>query len=325
MRLAPQRAVLVVVSIAAVLLGLEVGLRVQHAWIRGRSFYQHAAYPGRVFERKPHARAEINSLGLRDRELLAARPPGALRVVALGDSVTAGYCVAFDEAWPKRLETLLRKQRAQDEVLNFGVPQYSTVQEVALLEELGIGLGPDLVVLAYVLNDPTPDGSINDFFRSDRAPSLAIDWIGRRIRRLPGGGPPPWLEGCTPFDYYSRMHCDAGKWARVEAAVARLHALSATHGFDVLLAVFPLLPVGTDAGFEDYPWAGIHERVLELGARNGFATLDLRHSLTARRPAELRCAPDDRLHPNATGHDLAARALLDAILELRPAERVASG
>src|SRR5215469_15014635 len=49
----------------------------------------------------------LNALGFREPHLPSPKPPGVLRVVALGDSFTRGYGVEEHQAWPRRLETVL--------------------------------------------------------------------------------------------------------------------------------------------------------------------------------------------------------------------------
>jgi hypothetical protein len=65
----------------------------------------------------------LNALGFREPRLPSPKPPGVLRVVALGDSFTQGYGVEEDEAWPRRLETALdARHPGRYQVVNLGVP-----------------------------------------------------------------------------------------------------------------------------------------------------------------------------------------------------------
>jgi hypothetical protein len=47
---------------------------------------------------------KINSYGLRDYEYLLNKPPGATRILALGDSVTFGFGVNLEDTYTKILE-----------------------------------------------------------------------------------------------------------------------------------------------------------------------------------------------------------------------------
>jgi lysophospholipase L1-like esterase len=310
------RLALSVGAILVSLLALESGFRLYHAVVDARSRYQPADDPSVLFVGKPHFAPGVNALGFRDVEHAIPKPPGVYRILVLGDSVTAGYGVEFADAYPRRLASLLRGREDQSyEVVNFGLSQYSTVQEVALFRERGSRMRPDLVVLAYVLNDPTRDGGINDYFERHRAPSLAAEWLTRRSKellRVPEGV--ERIPGCRSFDYYSWMHCDADKWARVSAAFGDLGSLSRRDGFRVLVVIFPLLP--DSASFSGYPWQSIHHRVAAEAARNGFATLDLLAVFAERTPSELALAPSDPLHPSRLGHEIAAQAIYRELSDL---------
>src|SRR5262245_2259448 len=50
---------------------------------------------------------EINSLGFRGPETVQPKPPGELRILALGDSITMGEGVEDEETYARRLENYL--------------------------------------------------------------------------------------------------------------------------------------------------------------------------------------------------------------------------
>jgi acyl-CoA thioesterase I len=96
------------------------------AWINGRRVARAASYG--PFGRKRQPRL-IHSLVLAlaaalmllwPREPLAA-PSGALRIVALGDSLTAGYGLPQDAAFPAVLERALKARGHRVEIINAGV------------------------------------------------------------------------------------------------------------------------------------------------------------------------------------------------------------
>lgn len=307
------RLLLVLVGGALPLIAIEGAMRLHAAHVLVRSPYRLADEPRRNFVRKPHADAETNALGFRDRERDLRKAPGGVRIVVLGDSVTYGHGIALEDRFTHQLEQLLGQNGARVEVVNLGMPQYSTVQEVATFEAIGIDLAPDLVIVAYVLNDPNPEGMINDYFFRERAPSRALAWLERRTR---------WwrravrvLPGCRGHDYYSRIHCNADHWAASEAAFDRLAQLTRASGCPVLLVVFPLLDADPQASFASYRWLDAHRQVIEAAQRRGFATLDLLPALAPYRPAELQVHPDDVLHPNARGHRITAAAIGRALMD----------
>jgi lysophospholipase L1-like esterase len=120
----------------------------------------------------------INSLGLRGREVRRDKPPSVFRIVMLGGSGTFGYAAGSDDATiPAILERRLQSisgLRKQPQVLNAGVIAFISNQDLVYLERELIDLDPDLVI-AY--------NGYNDFFaavtltQGCRTPLPKPEWI----------------------------------------------------------------------------------------------------------------------------------------------------
>jgi acyl-CoA thioesterase I len=76
----------------------------------------------------------------------------ALRLVALGDSLTAGYLLPADAAFPVVLEKALRKDGFNVTVVNAGVSGDTAAEGLARLD-WAIGEGADAVILELGAND----------------------------------------------------------------------------------------------------------------------------------------------------------------------------
>ncbi len=125
-------------------------------------------------------RWKINEAGYRGPSA-GARLPGRPRIVAIGDSYTFGYGVEEEEAYPRRLEAILRAEHGVEvEVFNLGVGGYGTTQEVWWLREaIEEGIAPDVVILGFY-----PGNDLSDSIRGEGALAAA------RPGALPAGVEP---------------------------------------------------------------------------------------------------------------------------------------
>ena len=87
-------------------------------------------------------------------------PTRTLRVVALGDSLTAGYGLQATEAFPAKLEAALRSEGLNVSVENAGVSGDTTAGGLARLDQSIAGATkPDLVIVELGANDILRGGS----------------------------------------------------------------------------------------------------------------------------------------------------------------------
>ena len=95
-----------------------------------------------------------NAQGFRDtRPYLYPKPPSTLRTICLGDSHTEGFEVRQDRTYSEILESRLRREGRDAEVMNAGISGFGTAEQLVFLENEGIKYAPDFVVLAFSAND----------------------------------------------------------------------------------------------------------------------------------------------------------------------------
>jgi hypothetical protein len=94
-----------------------------------------------------------NSQGFRDRERAFERTGNAPRVLALGDSMTWGAGVSYDETFTALLEQSLQAVASGAEVVNLGVPGWGPHEEFHLLKVYGIRFHPDVVLLNFTVSN----------------------------------------------------------------------------------------------------------------------------------------------------------------------------
>jgi len=301
-----------------------------------------ATYPGAGDEPGREVRYAINSLGFRGPETTEAKPPGTVRVIAVGDSFTYGTGVDDADTWPRLLEAELRARAARSgaeqrvEVLNWGVPAYNTRQELAQLKHKVARFAPDLVVWCVYINDASGERRGQD----DGAPR-EHPWEARMVERL-GLTSGRFAEGARRTPAQARMMawrersrlCDlvASKlngwltarlttrgyladWAEgspgramVESSLPQAAVLARVHGFDLVTVMYPDLP--SLAG--DYDFAEQHAFVGELCAKAGIEFHDLTGVFVGRDPASLQAHAHDK-HPNGLANRLAAKVLAEIV------------
>ena len=101
---------------------------------------------------------KINRDGMRGPVFAKTKPPNTLRIAVLGDSMTEGTQVAVKNIFSSILENDLNKcnlfGEKKVEVINFGVSDYGTAQELIVLREKVWLYDPDFVLLAiFTQND----------------------------------------------------------------------------------------------------------------------------------------------------------------------------
>lgn len=260
----------------------------------------------------------FNGAGFRDVEHPVDAGPGVERIVVVGDSVSVGYGVPFEQIFASELR---RRLGTSVEVLNVAMSGLNAPQEVHLLEVEGLRYDPDLVVLNFVLNDcdfhtryraalayrEKKDSEIGllgipvppELKRALKSSAL-IYFVKQRVELLVAS------EADVDPDYVARIWDEPANREKVRDALARLAALGRAHDLEVLVAIWPVL-----VDFEDYPYREIHAWVAEEARSRGLAALDLLPAFAGSGgPRGLQITPDDVFHPNARGHALAAEAFL---------------
>ncbi|MFC2157978.1 SGNH/GDSL hydrolase family protein [Acidobacteriota bacterium] len=97
---------------------------------------------------------KTNSLSFRGEEITTEKPPGTLRIAAVGDSITDGFFVDNESTWEYYLEDMLASQLQKHvEVINCAHGGGSIDKQLAILKRFVLPLKPDLVILTFVTND----------------------------------------------------------------------------------------------------------------------------------------------------------------------------
>jgi len=149
------------VTVLVLLVGAELVLRVtyrpeivgsviRYDPVLGWSLRPGASVWSDMPERGTRIRIRVNSLGLRDHEVQAARTPGRRRILIIGDSIAFGSGLDAGERFS---DQLARELGDRVEVINAGVPGWGNDQELLFYERTLRALHPDVVILTFTMNN----------------------------------------------------------------------------------------------------------------------------------------------------------------------------
>lgn len=254
---------------------------------------------------------KTNSYGYRDREFSLEKPPGVLRIVMLGDSFTEGWGAPEQETFSKRIERRYNEQGIPAEVINTGVGNYNTIQEVELFLTEAYRFHPDIVVLNFAFNDAEP-------VPHERPPSFLMRYcysciflMGRydALKRMVFGGQ-DWAE------YYLGLFGDGTTpgWLAAKAALKRLADYCKQNNIQLLVANHPELH-----DVKHYRFQKITDLIRGAAAENNAAFIDLLPYVQDQDSASLWVTPPDP-HPNGLAHKFLADGIFHALEELRKAQ-----
>lgn len=112
---------------------------------------------------------KVNNLGFRDEPMTVEKPEGVFRILLLGDSFIEGEGVNLEQTAAQVLERKLTDIVGRPvEVVNMGVMSYSPIIYRRVIEDKGLPLNPDLVIVAVDMSD----------FQNDYAYSKDLDENG---------------------------------------------------------------------------------------------------------------------------------------------------
>jgi lysophospholipase L1-like esterase len=254
------------------------------------------------------------------------------RVLFLGDSITFGYGVRDEEVVSERVRARLAAAGISVEVVNTGVASYNSEQEAAYYASEGRRYDPDVVVVGVCWNDINDKSEVrvaaNGYLVDARNPgpaSAAWSSLEFELRnfvkqsRLLYGSVERWRayqSSRTPDDH-AGFRSDvlqgtmtprvAAGWSQMESAFTRLQRDVADRGARLLVVAFPM-PLMLEGSF---PESSYPARLREFTDRSGIAFLDLTDAFRSQFDGhESLFIAFDADHPNASGHDLAAREIV---------------
>lgn len=299
----------VVINQGTMHLGLEMWKYAKHAKVRSEN-------PEIGHRNRPNVDIELmgvnvktESHGLRDhKERTYEKAPGTYRIMVLGDSITFGWGASYEKTFSRLLEKSLNANPPLPgrtfEVLNTGVGNSNTSMEVEYYKTEGVKFNPDLVIMAWFINDAEP------------TPQPVGNWLAYNSYAY------VWLESAfdnvlrntkaraTYSEFYRGLY-DEGKpgWVKSQKGFEDLAAFCKEKNTPCRVLLIPELhSIGPKYEFKD-----VHDKIRALCARLNLPTLELLDAFPNEGdPSKYWVSPGDA-HPNDLGNELMA-TLIDRTL-----------
>ena len=254
----------------------------------------------------------INAQGRRDNEVPFPKPAGTYRIALLGDSVAFGARVEAKNDFATQLEWTLnaRTPSLRYKVLNFGVPGYGTWQELSALKDKALAFDPDLVMLAFVMNDLYDNnqagqmGYLSTLHMQSTAKFLREHSAFYRLVRekvLSVEAQSALRDPCAGAD-------PAFCWNTTKQLLDQMVEITHQNGAKLVLVVFPIRSqtFAPDPNIESH-----YQQVINEYARaKGIPAVDLLKAFTENGDQELFV---DDYHPTEVGHSIAMIEILEQL------------
>ena len=344
-------------SVLATLFLLEIGIRIVNpqdlSFWDSHQFRRVQGTAPHFVENIPNGHANfigvpvaINRDGLRGNEISIPRPPGTIRILAVGDSITFGYGIRLEDTYTKVLERSLNESPPvgmRYEVLNAGTLGGSLGDYLHFLNQKATTFDPDLVLLGLTLNDilvysklgsvseagaawhggrPPLPHKVNQFllqrsqlyvFCYARLKSFLYDSQILDINEVRGLN---FVTLTPPSEYQNRA------WKSSLEMLSQILAFCREHGYRTVVAIFPmqmqLSPMQLQFYRDKYHLrlgdetlsGEPQQRLREFIVAEGGAVVDLLPIYRTHPSEELylrnSMIPADPIHPSVKGHQIAA-------------------
>ena len=296
-----------------------------------------------LFE-SPAGNTQINSVGLRE-SLEPGREKSAneKRIIVTGDSSIYGWGVRDNETYAVYLERELRSRLAGTrlEVINLGVPGYSTEQTLRLLDEVGWAYEPDLVVVSNLFSDCNIDAFQDRTALKMTSGEGSVLWGSRLYCSMYM----PWMRYQAGLNQATNSILMPGIPTGANAAVSlekldtivdlsrvplsdylenldTIHAASAAHGAQMMLA--PLaqewdvgiwnVPMPPPTEGQILPWFPYREAQQVWAEERGIGRVNFAEVFAASDVPKAALFVDN-MHPSPKGTMLMARAVAAHIVD----------
>ena len=262
-----------------------------------------------------------NSLGFRGDDTYLQKQESEFRILLLGDSITFGYYSNFDETFGNLLENKLKQSGHKKKycVINAGVANYNTAQELDLLKDKAILVEPDLTILGFYINDIIQDEKdllirSTDILFPRR---LYFSWLAnlRRSKFL------SFLEHrICMLKFFSNLDIDSesminisieSAWSKTLAQIKQMRDFCHAHNSKFAVVVFPN---GVQVG-RTYTAGNYQKRLIDFGKKENIPIIDILPVFNATGDFRTVYYEQDLIHPKPMGNSLVAEEIYKYVIK----------
>ncbi len=268
-----------------------------------------------------------NSGGFRGAEIPFVPLASQYRILFLGDSITFGEGVYFEDTYPEQFKSLAESHilfGKPIESINLGVGGYNTANEFALLEKaIHNGLRPEHVIVGYTLNDAEAQLFIakgKTFTRnltqlaSFSFSQQGTSWWGshfRSVRIVHNWFVAHAIMQQTTAYYHALYKAENPSFIATKTAIQAFGDFQKKSGIPVTFVVFPSL-----FNLDHYPFMAEQQAIEDELTRNHLGFVEVLPLLRGYQGPELWVHPTDQ-HPNEIVHRVVARAMVEYFLKMK--------
>ncbi|MHC4876229.1 MAG: SGNH/GDSL hydrolase family protein [Planctomycetota bacterium] len=279
-----------------------------------------------------------NSHGFRSPEFSIEKPIGTTRIACFGDSSTFGIGVRMEDTWPFQLEEQLKEAfefsaqhvcsataRRRIQVINAGVPGYTSHQGLRHMQQELDRLQPDIVFASYANNDFWTWDNRTDAEHAIRLQSWSLRRMllrSRAVQLLDEAVHSPqqpasqeWAASATNSyfipnnDWTQRVPLDAFR-----ANIESMADLCAERDIPLILVLWP------DQSLAAGRWSirlDFHDVLRDVAAQQNLGIADVTTVFRQNRPWSVQSyVANDIVHVNRYGNQLAAVAAFTALRQI---------
>lgn len=244
----------------------------------------------------------INSQGLRDKEFSYDKPKLTYRILSIGDSYTFGFGATQNQVFSKLLEKKLANKIIDKniEVLNMGVGNYNTKQELAALKIEGLKYHPDHILWNFYINDAEETQKLNPTFLSTHF--IALVYFKSFLYKLKASLVPQ--KNYVDF-YLTTFEGESGK--KFYKQLDELINLCLRNNIKLTVTLLPdfkkLAP---------YPFQSVHAQIKNYFISKGVNVIDTVEAFAPQKEKNYWVAHDDP-HPNDKAHAIIAQKIFQEL------------